>query len=369
MDDSDVSVLPDVHDVLHQKAHGRDAGPAAGTQKNRLAARFDELDDIGVESNGSHGQNDEELAEFFQRLINGIRDAESACDGRDDGSSDEAEDEHRENAGEFKGSGSDVASLLCLFCTVHAEEEGDRDDRQRPRQLDRDGFIQRLRSQVPHAVPGRGGCRNRRGIVDGRAGKDAEGFSGLRAEADCLSENRKENGGQDVEEKDDRDRLGHFGIIRVDNRSCGSNGRTSADGRTDADQRGNIRRNMHDFMQYEGNDEGNRNGAEDDGQRLPAGLQHDAEVHSETKENDRPLQYFLGNERDTRLQFRASFQENVEDHAGDDGNDGSADDRKFLAEKISRYGDRNADQKPIDVFLEKVHFTAFLTETFYHSTV
>jgi hypothetical protein len=66
---------------------------------------------------------------------------------------------------------------------------------------------------------------------------------------------------------------------------------------------------------------------------------------------------FLETKGDTRLQFRASFQENVEDHAGDDGNDGSADDRKFLAEKISRYGDRNADQKSIDVFLERSSFS------------
>lgn len=78
-----------------------------------------------------------------------------------------------------------------------------REDLQRPRQLNGNRFIQSLRSQTKHRVPGGSRRRNRRSIIDRRSRKNAESLR-IRAESQNLcSERRKENRSQYIEEKDD----------------------------------------------------------------------------------------------------------------------------------------------------------------------
>ena len=57
--------LPDPQHMLHPQAHQRDSHPAAESGEDGLPAGFDQLDDIGVQSDGSHCHDDEELAQFF----------------------------------------------------------------------------------------------------------------------------------------------------------------------------------------------------------------------------------------------------------------------------------------------------------------
>ena len=57
--------------MLHQQTHACNSNPAACAHDDRLAAGFDELHDVGVQTNGCHCQNDEELAQFFDVSKNG----------------------------------------------------------------------------------------------------------------------------------------------------------------------------------------------------------------------------------------------------------------------------------------------------------
>ena len=52
--------------MLHQQADTGDASPAAEAHEEGFAAGLYKFDDVGVQADGGHGQNDEELAQFLQ---------------------------------------------------------------------------------------------------------------------------------------------------------------------------------------------------------------------------------------------------------------------------------------------------------------
>lgn len=58
--------LPDSQHMLHGKTGDRNADPAAETKCEWLAAGFDQLDDICIQTDCTHGEDDEELAECLQ---------------------------------------------------------------------------------------------------------------------------------------------------------------------------------------------------------------------------------------------------------------------------------------------------------------
>ena len=60
-------MLPDIKQMLHCQADNRYAEPADKTEQDRFAAGFDQLDDIRIQTDCTHGEDDEELAECFQR--------------------------------------------------------------------------------------------------------------------------------------------------------------------------------------------------------------------------------------------------------------------------------------------------------------
>lgn len=53
--------------MLQEQADTSDSNPAAETHKERFAACFHQLHDVGIETDGCHGQYDEELGKFFDR--------------------------------------------------------------------------------------------------------------------------------------------------------------------------------------------------------------------------------------------------------------------------------------------------------------
>ena len=59
--------LPEAQRVLHAQAHCRDGRPAAQAHQNGSAAGPDEFDQIGIEPNGRHGHDDEELGQLLKR--------------------------------------------------------------------------------------------------------------------------------------------------------------------------------------------------------------------------------------------------------------------------------------------------------------
>lgn len=81
--------LPQMHHVLQEQADAGDADPAAKSHKEGLSASFDQLYDVGVEADGSHGQHDEELGKLFDRGEEVRRHTHGSCHSSNDGGSDE----------------------------------------------------------------------------------------------------------------------------------------------------------------------------------------------------------------------------------------------------------------------------------------
>lgn len=57
--------LPDTKYMLHNKAYRCNAYPAGESHNDRFAAGFNQLYDIGIQTDGSHGKDDEELAQLL----------------------------------------------------------------------------------------------------------------------------------------------------------------------------------------------------------------------------------------------------------------------------------------------------------------
>ena len=90
-------VLPDPQYPLQHQADARDPDPAAGAHKDRFPPCFDQLDQISVKSDGSHGQHDKEFAQFFDRLEDSHGHAGLEGNGGYDGSGHKVQDEKWED--------------------------------------------------------------------------------------------------------------------------------------------------------------------------------------------------------------------------------------------------------------------------------
>ena len=83
--------------MLHQETGAGDAHPAAGTHEDGLSTGLHQLDDVRVEADGRHGQDNEELGELLEGLEEaGIHTRHGGNCG-DDGGQDKEEDEEGED--------------------------------------------------------------------------------------------------------------------------------------------------------------------------------------------------------------------------------------------------------------------------------
>ena len=344
-------VLPDAEHVLHQQAHARDADPAAKAHDERLAAGLDELDDVRVQSDGTHGHHDQELAERLERGEHARRHAHAHAHGRDHGREQEVEDEHREDLLEIHLRAVGLGALRAH----ESEHERDRDDGQRARELNGHGLVKRLAAEPIERVP-RGGCRrDGRRVVDGRAGEDAERLAVHGREAEQRAERGEEDGGEHIEEENDRDRLRDLLVVGINDGGGRGNGRAAADRRADTHERRDLAGDVHQFVQQPRHDERRRDRHDDDRQRLLAGLPDDGQVHAEAEQDDGVLQHFFRHERDAGLRRRLVAPEQRDDHTGEDAEHRAADDRKFLPEQPAGRGHDEAHEDAASVFLKKVH--------------
>ena len=165
--------------MLHRDADARDSDPAAEAHENRLAASLDQLYDIGIHADSRHRHNDKELGQRLERRKHACRYADRGAHRGDDGREHEVQDKHRERALEREG----FAALALLGLGL---------------------------------VPRRSGCRYGRGIVDRRARKQAEAVV---SHAEHAAERREGQRRDDVEQKNNRNRLRDLLIVRADNRS------------------------------------------------------------------------------------------------------------------------------------------------------
>lgn len=337
--------------MLHQQAHARDADPAAKAHDQRLAAGLDELDDVRVQADGAHGHHDQELAERLERGEHARRHAGAHAHGRDHGREQEVEDEHREDLLEIHFRAVGLGALRAH----EGEHERDRDDGQCARELDGHGLVERLTAEPIERVP-RGGCRrDGRRVVDGRAGEDAERLAVRGRKAEQRAERGEEDGGEHIEEENDRDRLRDFFVVGIDDGGGRGDGRAAADRRADAHERRDLAGDVHQLVQEPRHDERRRDRHDDDRQRLLAGLPDDGQVHAEAEQDDGVLQHFFRHERDAGLRRRLVAPEQRDDHTGEDAEHRAADDREFLPEQPAGHGHDEAHKDAFPVFLNEVH--------------
>ena len=65
--------------MLEDQADGSNANPAAKAEDNRFASCFYQFHNVGIQSDGSHGNNNEKFAQFFDRSKKFCRYTEHIC--------------------------------------------------------------------------------------------------------------------------------------------------------------------------------------------------------------------------------------------------------------------------------------------------
>ena len=69
-------VLENADKGLHTKTSEDDGNPANGSEKNGLSTGFDQSNEIGFEADSTHGHDNKEFREFFERWKEAIADTE-----------------------------------------------------------------------------------------------------------------------------------------------------------------------------------------------------------------------------------------------------------------------------------------------------
>ena len=125
-----------------------------------------------------------------------------------------------------------------------------------------------------HRIPsGRAGSYGR-GVVNGGAGKNAEGFAAASGKAHQHAQGREDQRCHHVEEEDYGDGLRNLLVIGLDNGSSCSDGGAAADGGANAYKSRDFCGHAHPVMHSPSNQKRGSNGADDNGQGLHAGLQN-----------------------------------------------------------------------------------------------
>ena len=160
--------------MLHSQTHARNANPAAKAQRDGLAALFDQLDDIGIKTNGRHGHHNKEL----RQLLDGRRKGRGKLKHRGDHARQHKE-QHEHGKRAFKRERAfGVAAVLARQMHLPAcEDQRDGNNGQRPGELDHRGALEHIGAGM-HAVPSARRSRYGRGVVDGGAGKQAKALVG-----------------------------------------------------------------------------------------------------------------------------------------------------------------------------------------------
>lgn len=67
---------------MHAKTSQDDSNPAKGSKKNGFSTGFDHGDEVGFETDSTHGHDDEEFGELFKRREEATADNERSENGR-----------------------------------------------------------------------------------------------------------------------------------------------------------------------------------------------------------------------------------------------------------------------------------------------
>lgn len=338
--------------MLHQEAGAGDAQPAAGTHEDGLSTGLHQLDDVRVEANGRHGQDNEELGELLEGLEEaGIHTRHGGNCG-DDGGQDKEEDEEGEDLLDVKGTAGSTAAPLGLPGAPEGQYQRDGDDGQGAGKLDDGGVFQHRAVGAVEGVPG--GSRRRDGgcVVNGRSGEEAEA---LVAHTHGAAQSGEKQGCQDIEEENDGDGLGDLLVVRTNNGSGGSDGGAAADGGSHAHQHGDIAGDLHPLAQQERDHQGHGDGGADNGQGLGTHLGDLRKVQTKAQEDHCILQDLLGGESNARLIAGAIPQDQGHHHTHEDREDRAADDRECVSQQPAGDSQDQTQQQTRAGFFPKLH--------------
>ena len=67
---------------MHAKTSQDDSNPAKGSKKNGFSTGFDHGDEVGFETDSTHGHDDEEFGELLERREEATADTERSENGR-----------------------------------------------------------------------------------------------------------------------------------------------------------------------------------------------------------------------------------------------------------------------------------------------
>ncbi|CAN3971251.1 putative deoxyribonuclease YcfH, partial [Dysosmobacter welbionis] len=191
-------VLPDPQQVLDQQADAGNGHPAAEAHEDGLAAGLHQLHDVGVQTDGCHGHDDEKLAGVFQEAHRSRRDGQNRGD---DGS--QQEQQHKPGE-DFLDVHLGAALLSLPAGPQQGQHQRDGDNGQGPGHLHDGGGVQGIGAGM-HSIPGGGRRSDGGGVVHRGAGKEAEALVG---EAQHTSQSGEDQSRDDVEQEDHRDGLG-----------------------------------------------------------------------------------------------------------------------------------------------------------------
>ena len=75
-------VLENTDERLHTQTSQDNGNPAEGSKENRFTAGLDHGDEIGFETDSTHGHDNEEFRELFERRKEATADTEGSKDSR-----------------------------------------------------------------------------------------------------------------------------------------------------------------------------------------------------------------------------------------------------------------------------------------------
>ena len=239
-------VLENADKGLHTKTSEDDGNPADGSEDNGFSAGSYHGYQIGFEADSTHGYDNEEFGELFERGKETTRHTKRGEQCGKERGEDEVKDKKWKDF--FK-----LQTLLIFLLTTLpvGEKESDGDDSQGPRKFDNGCGFESI--TLVKAVPG-ASCGGYRGsIIDRSSCKDGEAFIGQMKPG---AQGWKDERSQDIEEKDNRDGLGYFLFLGMDNGRCRSNGRAPTDRRTYSNQGSQFCVQCKEVLEKVGNNQG-----------------------------------------------------------------------------------------------------------------
>ena len=243
---------------------------------------------------------------------------------------------HEEPGHEVRDAGQPRRLAGAAATAPQREADADRDDEQRPRQLDDDGVLPRVGAEH------RTGGHHRRRVVDRRAREQTERLLGHRQ---AVAEQREQHDRHRVEDEHGGQRVGDVRRRRVDDRGDRGDGARPTDRGADADERAQARPNPEKSPHHHRGDQADGQRSEKHRQRLSARGQRLRRGSAAARAwPPRPAAPGGCRRRCPESAARLGAPHHRDHHAEEQADDGRADQRRQPPRAGGHGGDRGAEE-------------------------